>query len=113
MRLRVSLWLVAWGVAFTVTSFPLCISHPGQLPSIVKYAWIFPLGLVTFVVPARQELIFTSLIAGWLFYIALTVFGLLQRRRLRYFIVYAILCLLLILNVIGCNVNKPESHWHM
>jgi hypothetical protein len=39
----------------------------------------------------------------WSFYVALTVLGLCESRRARYFVYYAILCTFLILNVVGCH----------
>ena len=44
-----------------------------------------------------------SAILGWLLYAALTVVGLCQRRTVRYFVFYALLCALLVTNVIGCQ----------
>jgi hypothetical protein len=49
---------------------------------------------------------------GWPVYGALTVVGILQRRRARYFIIYGILCVLLALNVVGCHLEIRRP-WKM
>lgn len=40
---------------------------------------------------------------AWLPYLALTIVGLLARKRNLYFVMYSILCVLLLLNVVGCQ----------
>jgi len=42
-------------------------------------------------------------ILGWLFYVGLTVLGWRQDKRARFFVIYVILCVSLILDVIGCH----------
>src|SRR6516162_4640781 len=114
--LRVRLWLVAWGVALLATPIPLCLTSPGLFPYFVMYVWAFPIGTAAFAFPEHRDppgtVVIASLIAGWLFYAVLTIFGLLQRERIRYFVLYTILCLLLILNAVGCNVNMFKGGWH-
>jgi hypothetical protein len=43
------------------------------------------------------------MLVGWSVYIALTIGAYLSRRRLIYFILYFVLCLLLALNCVGCR----------
>lgn len=116
-RLRIRLWLIAWGVALAATPIPFCIGSPGLFPDFLMSFWAFPIGTAKFVFPAHEDPppgVFTcSIVGGWIFYIALTIYGLSQRRRARYFVVYAILCLLLILNAVGCNVNMLKGHFHI
>jgi hypothetical protein len=40
---------------------------------------------------------------GWLIYITITDAALITRRRLTYFLLYSVLCVLLIFNVVGCH----------
>ncbi|NOS69688.1 MAG: hypothetical protein HOP33_07140 [Verrucomicrobia bacterium] len=114
---RVTLWLVAWGVALAATTIPICIKSPEFFPYFVTSIWGFPIGTAAFAFPEHRNppdgVVVASLVAGWLFYIALTIVGLYQKRRVRYFTVYTILCLLLILNAVGCNVNMMKGEWHM
>src|SRR5437773_10072413 len=114
---RVILWFAAWGVALAATPIPVSIAIPGLFPCFVMYIWAFPIGTAAFAFPEHWNppdgVVVASLVGGWLFYIALTVVGLYQKRRVRYFTVYAILCLLLILNVVGCNVNMMKGEWHV
>ena len=109
-RLRVRLWLFAWSVALVATVIPVCISEPRFLPVYVICVWKFPLGIAALAFQGRQNLpdgvFIGSILGGWILYIALSVYGLSQRRRARYFVSYAILCLLLFLNAVGCNVSK-------
>lgn len=116
-RSRVTLWLAAWGIALAATPIPFCIASPGLFPYFVMSAWAFPIGTAAFAFPEHRNpsdgIVVASLVTGWLFYIALTVVGLYQKRRIRYLTVYAILCLLLILNAVGCNVNMMKGEWHM
>jgi hypothetical protein len=52
-----------------------------------------------------------TLIAGWFGYIALTVYGLKQQQRARYFRIYAILVVLLVLNVCGCRYEMAHMRF--
>jgi hypothetical protein len=73
---------------------------------------MFPYGLLALFVPKDWDPPINEvviLVTAWALYVVLTVVGLLQRRRVRYFIVFGILCILLALNVVGCHVmlNEP------
>jgi hypothetical protein len=107
-RRRFWLWLAVWCVAF--------ISAATALPraSRLGYTLLFPYGLITFVISALgiRSQNAPHVIFGWLLYLALTIAGLLTGKRITYFVIYGILCVLLILNVIGCHMmfhGYPKS----
>src|SRR5258707_519205 len=112
-RLKVRLWLAACAIALIGTTIPLCTANARRLLYFVLYAWNFPMGAIAFLFPndmhPSTEAYTLSLVGGWLFYIGLTVVGLRQRRPLGYFIIYGILCSVLILNAVGCNVNMLKG----
>jgi hypothetical protein len=116
-RLRVRLWLIAWAVALLATPIPFCLTSPGLFAHFVMSVWAFPLGVAGYAFPEHRNppeaIVTASLIAGWAFYAGLTIVGLLQRNRTRYFVVYTVLCLLLILNAVGCNVNMLKGQWNI
>jgi hypothetical protein len=89
-RLRVRLWLLAWSVALVATVIPVCISEPRFLPVYVMCVWKFPVGTAALAFQGRQNLpegvFIGSILGGWILYIALSVYGLSQRRRARYFV---------------------------
>ena len=75
-------------------------------PEIYRLAWFFPIGFIGYLFPSDWNLDATQVaFMGWLFYIALTFIAVYQDRRVRYFAVYSILCVLLALNVVGCHVQ--------
>jgi hypothetical protein len=97
---RFWLLLAVWCVALiaAATAFPHA-SRPG-------YALLFPYGLITFVISAvgMRSQDAPHVIYGWLLYLALTLIGLLMRKRFAYVLLYAMLCVMLLLNVIGCHM---------
>ena len=99
-RRRFGLLLAAWCVAVmaAATAFP----HPSR----GKYILLFPYGLITTVIAALgvKSQNAPHIIFGWLMYIGLTLASLFVGKRLAYFVLYAILCVLLLLNVIGCHM---------
>ena len=111
-RQRLWLWAAAWGVATLVAIIP----HPGLA---ARLALFFPLGLFGIAylfmpvypgfgafLPDKWAftIIGAAVAISWVFYLALTIFGLAEERRSRYFVIYAILCVFLILDVTGCHV---------
>ena len=86
--------MIAWIVGLIAAGFPN--------PTLLLWVWLFPLGL--FEIAGRQ---FTGLdsdyVIGWLFYALLTALALVSRPRFLYFIFYTVLCILLILNIVGCQ----------
>jgi hypothetical protein len=77
---------------------------------------LFPLGLFRIIFPPDwnpgPQGGVTLLVGAWIVYLLLTIFGLSQSRRLRYFCIYAVLCGLLALNVVGCQVMMHDP-WKM
>ena len=99
LRWRIGLWVVAWIIA--------AIATVGTgLPYLI-YAWMFPSGLFEECMPKNWDPPISDtilLILGWAIYLGLTICGLLQKRHVRYFVVFGILCVLLTVNVAGCHV---------
>jgi len=103
LRWRISLWILAWVIAAIATV-------EGGIALLI-YSWMFPSGLLALFTPKDWDPPVSEvviLIFGWLLYVGLTVFGLLQKRRIRYFITFGILCVLLALNVAGCHKDMNE-----
>jgi len=93
------LWLAAWGIVVLVN----LMLHPASILS----APLFPAGLVVWL-PNGEDKAVTGLMTGawmigWLFYLILTIFVFAAKRMRVFIIVYVIFCLLLILNVVGCE----------
>ena len=87
-----SLLGVAWGVTIVMT-------YPGIM--VPQY---FPAGLCRLFGAHEEERAGRGLLfGGWLVYIVLTVASCLSKRKLTYFIVYSMLCALLVLNILGCR----------
>jgi hypothetical protein len=73
------------------------------LPGIL-YPIFFPAGLFRiFGVPENEATDHPGRVIGWVIYFGLTVATCLSRRKVVYFVLYAILCILLSLNVVGCR----------
>ena len=65
---------------------------------------LFPAGLFRIFGIRESDAIGRSYLAiGWLVYVALTVAACLTRRKRTYFIIYTILCVLLVVNIVGCR----------
>ena len=106
LRWRISLWILAWVIAAIATV-------EGGIALLI-YSWMFPSGLLALFTPKDWDPPVSEvviLIFGWLLYVGLTVFGLLQKRRIRYFITFGILCVLLALNSVGCHVMINNIHF--
>lgn len=105
LRWRISLWVLAWVIAAIVTV-------EGGIGLLI-YAWMFPSGLLALFTPKDWDPPVSDvviLILSWALYVGLTVFGLLQKRRVRYFIAFGILCVLLGLNAVGCHQMIDNIH---
>jgi hypothetical protein len=103
LRWRIGLWVAAWVLA--------AIATVGTGLGYLLYAWMFPSGLVTLFAPKDWDPPISEtiiLILSWAIYVGLTAYGLWQNRRVRYFIVFGILCVLLALNVAGCRVALSQ-----
>ena len=103
---RLLLLLAAWCAAVAATVF--------TYPPLLKGAAFFPYGLMTvwvwlFGLKPQQA---PHFLAGWFLYLVLSVSALVTRRRTLYFVVYALLCLLLAVNAVGCHMmfhGYPKS----
>jgi hypothetical protein len=98
-------WLCAG--AWLAAGFATIIPDPGALPLKYLGALFFPLGVLRLIFGPEEDHFAGSgmafLIGGWLFYGVLTVLALSQSRKMRFVVVYALLCILLGLTVIGFN----------
>jgi hypothetical protein len=98
VRLRVCLWAAAWGLATPATVAPSF--------DLLPCCWLFPIGLVApfgasdWTSPVAT---YGAIVGGWCLYLALSIYGLRQRRSPRYLLAYAILVALLALNAAGCR----------
>ena len=90
---RYSLLAVAWAAVAVLT-------FPGIL-----FPTLFPAGLFrVFGVRENDVIGHRYLAIGWLMYAGITMAACLSSRKRTYFIIYSILCLLLIINTVGCRV---------
>jgi hypothetical protein len=105
MAKTVGMWVAAWAVTGAVVA-AIGTHYPKTLLG-------FP-GAVLFVGPDLPLPMWVAgkpfCCAGWLYYVALTLWGLRSRRRSRYYLAYAVLCLSLVLNVLGWY---HLEHWRM
>ena len=93
-RCRFLMW--AWGIAAFATVLV-------EIPLLLFFPW-FPLGLVClFYNKDNDGHSHLFMAVGWFFYTFITVSAMMTKRRQFYFLIYGLLCLLLILNVIGCH----------
>jgi hypothetical protein len=98
-RTRTKFWCVAWILA-GLTSIALD-------PVSALFFWAFPLGLLQIFFPGTRDGSW-FLFIGWILYALLTRFGLAQNRSSRFFLAYAALCFLLVLNVVGCHSDMKQ-----
>ena len=110
---RIYFWAAAWLVAAIATTFPPPNDVATVCLALLMYQWLFPLGLIIPFAPSLQPMGSHGLIltAGWFLYLGLSVYGLTRQSRTKYFLAYAVLTVLLILNVTGCRILI--SHFHM
>jgi len=107
---KVALWLFAWILAGMATMAPGSIASLKDMVSLsivlFCYSWAFPAGLLAPFGSSDGNSPIPGiglLIVGWSFYIGLTIYALRQRKSSRYFLIYAILVVLLALNAAGCR----------
>ena len=104
-RLRLSLWFGTCALALLITSLGY-----GGLRLIGAIPW-FASGLLYTLTPQGKQLAGDHyFVLTWFVYGALTLAAAFTRRRIAYFILYAILVLLLVLNVAGCRSMLTEFH---
>ncbi len=81
------------------------------------FFWLFPIGLFQFVLSddayERLAMVRVSppLVGGWIMYAALTVLAVSVSRRVPYWLLFSMLCLLLALNVTGCYCGMSRLHF--
>jgi hypothetical protein len=100
---RCGLWMAAWAGAAVASVIAT------SSPIILLFAWNFPVGLPGLIDwdPAHPSLFLTL---GWVFYIGLTFYALRRRDRGQYFLLYAILLVVLAINVGGCKAEISHIH---
>jgi hypothetical protein len=108
---RLGLMLVAWVIALLATAIPRLL--------VVVAPVVFPVGLIWVLFPTCRSWPIlndplndpSASYLGWGFYMALSIILILQQKRRRFFAIYALLCVLLLLNVIGCHfMQESPSH---
>jgi len=110
---RLTSLLIVWGVAFAaLLVIESCLFKYRDVLLLVPCFWMFPGGLIT--EPFGLELgdSWFGLAFGWLAYLAVILLVLFSNRRLLYYTFFCILCLMLILNIVGCHkdiVDFSES----
>jgi amino acid transporter len=97
-RFKWGFWYGAWAVT------ALCL-----LPGVLFFP-AFPAGLFEFfgVKQNAQSNSHLQFFIGWLPYVVLTIGAYLTKRKSTYFIIYAVFCILLVMNVIGCRAVLRE-----
>jgi hypothetical protein len=103
------LWFVAWGFVAVVN---ILIS-----PASILGALFFPIGLLVWLPNGEEKAIkgamMNAWIFGWFFYILLSAVMLQIKKRGIFFIIYIIFCVLLMLNIVGCQrVMQAASEIH-
>ena len=108
-----SLWCAgAWVVSFVA----LGIVAEFNWERMAYFPTLSPLGILVFLLFSYSDpsgsfgLLSAGL--GWSYYVALTGCSLEIKRRRRFFVVYTVLCVSLILNIGGCESLKHAS-WRM
>ena len=69
----------------------------------VFYFWVFPAGLFRIFWPEHDPLN-EPCILGWIPYAVLTLLAYFTTRRSSYYIIYAVFCVLVLTNVVGCRM---------
>jgi hypothetical protein len=64
---------------------------------------MFPAGLAYVISGQEMEGSLLMMAVGWFIYSVITSLAMVAKRRVFYFVIYGILCLLLVLNVKGCH----------
>jgi pheromone shutdown protein TraB len=108
-REKRNLILFAWSLALlAVMVLESCFFKFGDVLMLVPCFWMFPGGLITELGGLELGDSWLGLAVGWLSYLAVMLAALFAKRRLVYYIFYAILFSMLILNVIGCHKDVVD-----
>jgi hypothetical protein len=97
--------LFAWLVVFlALLVWGFCYAGLDSALSLVPSVWLFPQGLAAEIFGMDyQGNPWVLLVAGWLAYFAVTFAALSAQRRPVYYILFGILCLMLLFNFVGCR----------
>lgn len=98
---RLTLLLIVWAVGLVAAGFPN--------PVLIVYTNLFPVGLRVATPWIYTVMDRNYIIVGWLLYMALTLAALLSRPRILFVTFYRVLCVLLVVNVVGCQYIN--AHW--
>jgi tellurium resistance protein TerD len=102
-RMQTSSTDISQGRRYKLLCIPWVVTIAVTFPGILAGPQFLPAGLYRLLgVPDWW------LGVGWLAYLVLSVAACLSRRRLTYFIVYTVLCVLLALNCVGCRAFWSE-----
>jgi hypothetical protein len=101
--------LLTWGSALVVTfvmeSFGFNF-HDAYV--LLLCFWMFPGGLITELFGLERGDSWFGLAFGWLAYLIVMLAALFANKRLLYYMLYGILCLMLILNIAGCHEDIAD-----
>ena len=75
----------------------------GLIPFYLFISLLFPIGLFAPFVRSPSDISYGMLLIGWILYAAIIVFGLIKPTR----VAFIVLCLLLVLNIGGCQ--QPQT----
>ena len=100
LKLRIGLWVLAWLGVGIVTAYAVLGSITGVL-----LLPVFPTGLAYIIDPASKGTPFAAVIftAASIAYIVLSILLLRSRSWIRYWVLYGVLLIMLILNGVGCD----------
>jgi hypothetical protein len=98
---RLGLLAAAWGIACIAS---VVAGRVSTLEDFVNAAFLFPLATWWFV-----EVPWAHPVVGWLLYISITIAAAYTRKPVRYFVLYGVVCILLIMNVVGCHKAPPPD----
>jgi hypothetical protein len=112
-REKFNLLLIAWGLAFVaMLVLESCFFKFSDVLLLVPCFWVFPGGLITELFGLQQGNGWFGLGASWFAYFIVMIAALFANKRLGYYVLYAMLCLMLVLNIIGCHkdvINFSEG----
>lgn len=97
---KCAFFLLAW-VVTAVLMFPVTLYD----------STLFPSGLWPMIGAGEEEVRHSWILkAGWLLYAGLLVGACVSRRKRTYFVIYAVFCVLLIVNIVGCRAMAGAVH---
>lgn len=104
--LYASLWSAAALSFFLAPLFQGEVPGRDQILLLVVFSWLFPAGLSSLLGRPRPLDDIVLLAVFWLAYLLHGVFTLRSQNRLRFYILLAILAVVLSLNIVGCHTIK-------